>query len=38
MKVREPQPIARKLIKIRRPDLAAKAAEITESQIIRYND
>lgn len=38
MEVREAQAIAGKLVKVRRPDLAAKAAQIAETQVIRYND
>jgi len=38
MEISESQTITGQLIEIRCPDLAAKAAEITEAQIIRYND
>jgi len=38
MEVCETQSIAGKLVKVWRPNLATKAAQIAESQVICYND
>ena len=38
MKVSKPQPVAGKLVKVRSLDFATEAAQITETQVICYDD
>jgi hypothetical protein len=38
MEIGEAEAIAGQFVEVRSPDLATKAANITEAQVIRYND